>query len=344
MRAMVVRRGGEPLALEDRPLPEPGPGEVRVRVNACGVCRSDLWITRGEYGGLELPRIPGHEVAGTVDALGDSTGLFSIGDRVGIGWHGGHCGRCRPCREGDMKHCESARVCGASYDGGYAEAVVAPEHALAPIPDGMAAADAAPLMCAGITTFNALRHAGGRPGDLAIIEGIGGLGHLGLQFANKMGFEVVAVNRTDVETEARELGAHHFIDSSATDPATRLREMGGAAVILATSPDADSMSNLVRGLGRYGRLVIVGVPTKLVAVDAGHLIDTRAAVSGWDCGHAEDSADTLAFAARNGIRPRIETFPLEEANEALAAMNEGRVRFRAVLDMEAPLDSEHGRS
>ncbi len=331
MKAMAVTRGGQPLRRVERPLPEPGPGEVRVRVDACGVCRSDLWIIRAEYEGLSLPRVPGHEVAGRVDAVGGGVTRFSGGDRVGIGWHGGHCGKCRPCREGDMKHCVEHLVCGASYDGGYAEYVVAPESALAPIPDGLSSVEAAPLLCAGMTTFNAIRNAGVRPGSLVAVEGIGGLGHLGIQFANRMGFEVTAISWDDKEEEVRKLGAHHFINSSEADPGEALRSLGGAALILATSPSAESMSRLVTGLGRYGKLVIVGVPTKPVAVDVEHLIDHRASVMGWDCGHSEDSTDTMAFAVQHDVRPQTETWPLEEANAAVRAMEKGTVRFRAVL-------------
>jgi len=335
MRAMVVTEARAPLVLERRPWPTPGSGEVRIRVAACGVCRSDLWILNGEHRALTLPRVPGHEVAGIIDTVGEGVDDFHVGDRVGVGWHGGQCHRCDPCREGDYIHCTRRQICGVHYDGGYADGLVAPATAIARIPDGLDLTEAAPLFCAGVTTFNALRHAGGSPGDRVAVEGLGGLGHLGVLFASKMGFDVVAVSPGPLHDLARSLGAHHYIDSRVEDAGKTLRAMGGAKVILATSPSAESMSRLARGLGRYGTMMVVGVPKENLSIHADTLIDRRASIRGWACGHAGDTADTLAFAAAHGIRPRIERYPLEAANDAVRAMVEGRARFRAVLVTQA---------
>jgi D-arabinose 1-dehydrogenase-like Zn-dependent alcohol dehydrogenase len=307
---------------------------VRIRVHACGVCRSDLWILDGADARVTYPRVPGHEVAGVLEAVGSEVTSHHVGQRVGVGWHGGQCvgpDPCPACREGDFIHCQNRIICGVHYDGGYAEHMVAPAVAVAPIPDEIELAEAAPLLCAGVTTFNALRHAGGRPGDLAVVEGVGGLGHLGIQFARAMGFRVVAVSPGDLEESALNLGAELYVDNLREDPTARIQAMGGAKVILCTSPSAESMSRLVPALGSYGRMMIVGVPSTSLTVNPDDLIDRRAAIVGWACGHAADSRDCLIFAASQGVRPMIEPFELERANEAVAAMREGRVRFRAVL-------------
>ncbi len=333
MKAMVVRSPKSPLVVEDRAIPEPGRGEVRIRVHACGVCHSDSFVTDGLWPGLQLPRVPGHEVAGVVDAAGAEVTRFRGGDRVGLGWHGGHDGTCDACLRGKFLHCRNARVTGIAYDGGYAEYLVAPEIAVAPLPDGLTFAEAAPLLCAGVTTFNALRNVGARSGDLVGVQGLGGLGHLGVQYARAMGFEVVAISRgTDKEGFARQLGAHHYLDSSRKDFAEAMARLGGARVILATAPNAPAIAALVAGLGVEGCLLIVAAPFEPMAVGAIDLIARDGRVQGWSSGTAADSSDAMRFAALHGIRPMIERFPLPDASRALTAMLEGTVRFRAVLD------------
>lgn len=334
MRSMVVSSPGDGFTLEERDLPEPGPGEVRLKVHACGLCHSDKFVHDGLWPELELPRIPGHEVAGVVDALGPGASRVAVGDRVGVGWHGGHDGTCARCLEADFHHCDNAQITGISIDGGYAEYLVAPEVALASVPDGMPMTEAAPLLCAGVTTFNALRNAGARPGDLVGIQGLGGLGHLGVQFANRMGFEVVAFSRgSDKRAFASELGAHHYVDTASEDIGARLEQLGGARVILATAPHAPSISALVAGLGRGGCLMVVGAPFEPLEIGALDLISKEARVQGWASGTASDSTDTMAFAAKHGVKPMIETFPLEEATAAYAKMMDGSARFRVVLDI-----------
>jgi D-arabinose 1-dehydrogenase-like Zn-dependent alcohol dehydrogenase len=316
----VVEPGGK-LELAERPIPEPRPGEVRIRIDACGVCHSDALVKDGAFPGLRYPAVPGHEVAGTVDAVGSGVEIWRPGQRVGVGWYGGHCGRCAPCRRGDFISCLYLKVPGIAYDGGYAEYMAAPSDALALIPDELSAVDAAPLLCAGITTFNALRHSGALPGDLVAVLGIGGLGHLALQFAAKSGFETVAVGRgKDKEELARKLGAGRYLDSSAVDPAAELARLGGAKVILATAPSSKAMSALIDGLGIDGKLV-----TPL------QLISARRSVQGWPSGTAADSEAALKFSARTGIRPMIETFPLARAAEGYERMITGKARFRVVL-------------
>ena len=334
MKAMVTREAGEPLTLEELETPEPGAGQVRLKVHACGICHSDKFVTDGLWPGLELPRVPGHEVAGVVDAVGDGVTTLKAGDRVGVGWHGGHDGTCAPCLRGKFIHCENARITGISFDGGYAESVLAPAVACAPIPEAMSHADAAPLLCAGVTTFNALRNSGARSGDLVGIQALGGLGPLGVQFARAMGFEVAAISRgADKESFARQLGAHHYVDTREDDLGERMSALGGARVILATAPNAEAISACVPALGLEGCLLIVGAPFEPIQVGALDLISGDRQVRGWSSGTAADSADTMAFAQRHGIKPMIETFPLAEANTAVARMMEGSVRFRAVLEM-----------
>ena len=333
MKSMVVRSPGQPLVLEDRDLPEPGPGHVRVKVHACGVCHSDKFVTQALWPGLQLPRVPGHEVAGVVDAVGNGVDQVEPGDRVGVGWHGGHDGTCDVCLTGRFIHCRNAQITGISYDGGYSEYLVAPVVAVASVPDELSFGEAAPLLCAGVTTFNALRNVGARSGDLVGVQGLGGLGHLGVQYARAMGFEVVALSRgPDKEEFARKLGAHHYVDTTEPDFAKKLEELGGARVILATAPHAKSISALVPGLGLEGCLLIVAAPFEPIEVGAIDLLSRDARVQGWSSGTATDSTDAMAFAAKHGVRPMIETWPLDEASKAVAAMMDGTVRFRAVVE------------
>lgn len=335
MKSMIVTAPKQPLALVRRDLPQPGAGQVRIKVRACGVCHSDMFVTEGLWPGLELPRVPGHEIAGVIDAVGEGAGRFSKGDRVGLGWHGGHDGTCDACLAGEFIHCSNAAITGITFDGGYAEYVIAPAVAVARMPEGMGFADAAPLLCAGITTFNALRNSGARPGDLVGVQGLGGLGHLGVQYARAMGLEVAAISRGGgKEGFSRKLGAHHYIDSERADFATAMAALGGARVILATAPHAKAIAKLVPGLGNGGSLLIVAAPFEPIEVSAIDLISRRARVQGWASGTASDSADAMAFAARHDIRPMIETFPLAEAQAALNRMADGSVRFRSVIEVE----------
>lgn len=332
MRAMQVSEAGRDFELVERDVPEPGPDQVRVKVEACGICHSDAMVKEGLWPDLALPRVPGHEVAGRIDAVGADVERFSVGDRVGVGWHGGHCFRCEACRRGDFISCEKGEVCGITYDGGYAEYLVAPFEALARLPGELADADAAPLLCAGITTYNALRNSGARPGDLVAVEGIGGLGHLGVQYAAKMGFRVAALSRgPDKEELARELGAHHYIDTKEENPAEALQALGGARVILETAPSADAATAAVDGLSADGELIVVGASFDPIRVTAMQLIMGRRSLSGWPSGVATDSEDTLNFSALTGVLPKVETFPLEKANEAYQRMITNEARFRVVL-------------
>jgi D-arabinose 1-dehydrogenase-like Zn-dependent alcohol dehydrogenase len=333
MKAMVVRKAGGPFVAETRDVPKPGPGQVRVRVRACGVCHSDVLVHEALWQGLKLPRVPGHEIAGVVDAPGDGVVGLEVGRRVGIGWFGGRCGWCASCRRGDFVLCENGQITGISFDGGYEEYVVAPAEAIARIPDSLSFADAAPLLCAGVTTFNSLRNSTGRAGDLVAVQGIGGLGHLGVQFARAMGFRVAAITSGDDKVAlAKKLGAHEIVDTKVGDVGAALQKLGGASVILATAPDAKSVSALVPGLARNGTLVVVGAPLEPLQVSALDLLAWRRRIQGWPSGTAEDSTDTMAFAALHGIKPMIETFPLDRAADAYRRMLEGKVRFRAVIE------------
>jgi len=328
----IPAAGGGEFTVTERPVPEPGPGTVRIRVAACGICHSDSMTKEGVWPGIVYPRSPGHEIAGIIDALGEGTDPWKVGDRVGIGWHGGHCGKCESCRRGDFITCAKLQIPGISYDGGYAEFVLAPIEALARIPGELAPEDAAPLMCAGVTTFNALRNSGARPGDLVAIQGIGGLGHLGVQFASKFGFETVAIGRgADKESLALKLGARTYIDARSQDVAKELSGLGGARVILATAPDGKAMGSLIDGLGVDGKLIIVGASAEPFAVSSLQLIMLRKSIAGWPSGTSTDSEDTLKFAAATGVRPMIEAFPLEQAAQAYEHMISGKVRFRSVL-------------
>jgi D-arabinose 1-dehydrogenase-like Zn-dependent alcohol dehydrogenase len=333
MRAVQVSSDKQ-FELVQREIPTPGPGQVRVKVDACGVCHSDAMTKEALFPGLQLPRVPGHEIAGSIDALGPGISHVAVGQRVGVGWHGGHCGHCPSCRAGDFVLCSSLQVPGISYDGGYAEYMVAPVETLATIPDDLDAVNAAPLLCAGVTTFNALRNSGARPGDLVAIQGIGGLGHLGVQFAAKMGFRTVAIARgTDKEAEARKLGAHHYVDAAAGSVAEALQALGGAKVVLSTVTSGAAMTAAFGGLGPGGKLFIVGVAFDPIEVSSVLAIMGRRSVHGWPSGTSLDSQDTLAFSALQGIRPMIETMPLERAPEAYARMMKGDARFRMVLTM-----------
>jgi D-arabinose 1-dehydrogenase-like Zn-dependent alcohol dehydrogenase len=333
MRSVRATRAKGPLELVEVPIPQPGPGSVRIKVEACGICHSDSVTKEGIWPGVQFPRAPGHEVAGVVDAIGAGVKGWIAGQRVGVGWHGGHCGYCDSCRRGDFVTCQIApEIPGISYDGGYADYMIAPAGALASIPDRLSPVEAAPLMCAGVTTFNSLRHSGARPGDTVAVLGVGGLGHLGIQFASKMGFKTVAIARgADKASLARELGAQHYIDSQATDAAADLTRKGGARVILATVTSGAAMSAVLGGLAVDGKLVIVGAPAEPLAVSALPLIFGRRSIMGWPSGTSIDSQDTLAFSAQSGVRPMTEVFPLERAAEGYERMMSGKARFRVVL-------------
>lgn len=335
-RVLQVGRPKGSFELVERQVPEPGPGDVRVAVEACGICHSDSFTKEGTWPGIAYPRVPGHEIAGTIDAIGDGVAGWEKGTRVGVGWHGGHCGHCDPCRRGDFVLCQvAAQIPGITRDGGYADHVVVPAGALARIPDGLSAVDAAPLMCAGVTTFNALRHGGAGPGQTVAVLGMGGLGHLGIQFAAKMGFRTIAIARgSDKEPLATRLGARHYIDSQAQDPAAELVKLGGARVILATVTSGKAMNAVIGGLGVDGKLLVLGAADEPIAVSAFLLIGGRRSVAGWASGSSIDSQDTLAFSALTGVRPMTEVFPLERAGDAYERMMSGKARFRAVLTTE----------
>jgi D-arabinose 1-dehydrogenase-like Zn-dependent alcohol dehydrogenase len=332
MKAVQVSKPGGVLELVERPIPEPGRGQVRIRVDACGVCHSDVMVKDGLWPGLQYPRVPGHEIAGRVDTVGAAVANWKPGQRVGVGWHGGHCFTCDPCRRGDFILCQFEKVTAISFDGGYAEYMIAPAEAVAAMPDDLPADEAAPLLCAGLTVYNPLRNSGARAGDLVAIQGIGGLGHLGIQCARRMGFRTVAIGRGgDKEPLARKLGAHEYVDTSAGAPAQALQKLGGARVILATAPDAKSISALIDGLAPGGKLVIVGAAPDPLSVSPLQIILSRRSIQGWPSGTAKDSEDALQFSALTGVRPMIERYPLEKAAEAYDQMISGRARFRAVL-------------
>jgi D-arabinose 1-dehydrogenase-like Zn-dependent alcohol dehydrogenase len=333
MRAVQVTRPKGSLEIVEREIPDPGAGWVRVKVEACGICHSDAMTKEGTWPGIEYPRVPGHEIAGNIDAIGPGVLGWTRGQRVGVGWHGGHCGYCDSCRRGDFVTCQVAlQIPGIAYDGGYAEYMIAPAGALALIPDGLSSVDAAPLVCAGVTTFNSLRNSGARPGDLVAILGIGGLGHLGVQFAAKMGFNTVAIARgLDKEPLARKLGANSYIDSHAQDPAKELLKLGGAKVVLATVTNGDAMSAVLGGLGVNGKLIVLGAAAEPLQVPGIPLLMGRRSVLGWPSGSSIDSQDTLFFSAQTGVRSMNEVFPLARATEAYDHMMSGKARFRAVL-------------
>jgi D-arabinose 1-dehydrogenase-like Zn-dependent alcohol dehydrogenase len=331
--AQIIKPGGD-FELVERDIPEPGAGQVRVKVEACGICHSDFVVKEGMWPGLQYPRVPGHEVAGRVDAVGGNVTNWKKGQRVGVGWHGGHCFVCEPCRRGDFAMCVNRKVTGIDFDGGYAEYMIAPAEAVAAIPDDLPADEAGPFMCAGVTVYNALRNSGARAGDVVAVHGIGGLGHLGVQYARQMGFRTVALGRgKDKEPLAKKLGAHHYIDSGSGDAAGELQKLGGANVILATAPNAQAISALVDGLAAGGKLVMPAAPTEPLTINPMSLFLQRRSVLGWYSGTAKDSQDTLEFSALTGVHPMIEKYPLSRVAEAYEQMHSGKVRFRVVLTL-----------
>ncbi|HXO29343.1 MAG TPA: alcohol dehydrogenase [Thermoanaerobaculia bacterium] len=332
MMAVQVPTAGADFEIVERDIPQPGAGQVRIRVQACGICHSDVITKEGLFPGITYPRVPGHEVAGVIDELGAGVKEWQQGQRVGVGWHGGHDGTCLACRRGDFVNCANGKVCGITYDGGYQEYMVVPVEALAQMPESLDAAEAAPLMCAGVTTFNSLRHGGALPSDLVAVQGIGGLGHLAIQFAKKFGYRVAAVGRgSDNAALAKQLGADVYIDSAATDPAAELQRLGGATVILATAPSGKAMSALVGGLGVNGTMLVVGASMDPIEVPPLQLILGKKGIKGWAGGIPTDSEDTLRFAAMTGVRPMIERYPLARAAEGYARMMSGKAEFRVVL-------------
>ena len=336
MRAVQVPKAGAPFQVVDLPIPEPPADHVRIRVQACGVCHSDSITKDGLFPGIEYPRVPGHEIIGLIDSIADGVKPWKVGQRVGLGWYGGHCGHCEPCRRGDLVMCQNASIPGITYDGGYAEYVIAPAEALAAVPASLDSVEAAPLLCAGITTFNAIRNSKALAGDLVAILGLGGLGHLGVQYAAKMGFEVVAIARGAEKAKfAKELGAHHYIDSTSEDVADALKKLGGAKLILATVTNSDAMTAAIGGLGYAGEFVVVGVSMEPIKVSPFQLIGQRQSVHGWPSGSAIDSEDTLDFSALQNVKALIEKFPLEKAPEAYDRMASGKARFRAVIETGA---------
>ena len=334
MKAAQVPSPGADFQIVEREIPTPPAGHVLIKVQACGVCHSDVLTKDGSWPGIQYPRVPGHEVAGIIDELGPGVSTWHKGQRVGVGWHGGQDGTCLSCRRGDFRNCSNLKIPGISYDGGYAQYMVAPIEALAAIPESLTDVEAGPLLCAGITTFNALRHSGALPSDLVAIQGIGGLGHLGIQFAAKFGYKVAAIGRGPENAAlAKKLGAHIYIDSKATKPAEELQKLGGAQVILATAPSSKAMSELIDGLGPNGKLMVIGVAFDPIEVAPVQLITGSKTIQGWAAGTPTDSEDTLRFAELTGVRPMIETYPLEKAAEAYARMLSGNAQFRVVLTM-----------
>lgn len=332
MKAAQVQEKGGDFVLVDVEKPTPKENEVLIRVEACGICHSDAFVKDGTFPGIQYPRIPGHEVVGIVEKTGENVSLWKEGQRVGVGWHGGHCFECEPCRRGNFINCENAKVSGISYDGGYAEFMCAPQEAVAAIPEELSSAEAAPLLCAGITVFNALRNSGIRPGDLVAVQGIGGLGHLAVQYAAKMGMRTVAISTSNSKKDlARELGAHHFINTAETDPAEALQKMGGAKLILATAPYSKAITAVVDGLGIEGKLLMVAATGEPIQVSPMQLLMGRKSVAGWPSGTAKDSEDTLNFSALTQTVPKIEEFSLEEVNKAYNRMISNKARFRIVL-------------
>lgn len=334
MTAVQLRAAGAPFEVVTREIPAPGVGQLRIKVQACGVCHSDLFVKEGYWPGLQYPRVTGHEVAGVVDELGKGVTAWKNGQRVGVGWHGGHCGQCKSCRRGDFMGCQYFQVTGFQEDGGYAQYMIVRSEAVSAIPDALSPVEAAPLLCAGVTTFNSLRQSGAIAGDLVAVQGLGGLGHLGVQFASRMGFRTVAIGRgKDKESLALKLGAVQYLDTDAVDAGKELTSLGGAAVILATAPDSKAMSALIDGLGVGGQLLVVGASADPIHVTPIQLIGGRRSIRGWPSGTSRDSEDTLNFCALTGIRPMVETFPLEQAAAGYDRMLSGKGRFRVVLTM-----------
>jgi D-arabinose 1-dehydrogenase-like Zn-dependent alcohol dehydrogenase len=334
MKVAQISKPGGDFEIVERDIPEPDAGQVRIKVQACGVCHSDVLTKEGLWPGIQYPRIPGHEVVGIIDEVGSGVSTWKMGQRVGVGWHGGQDGTCRECRRGDFRNCRNLKISGISFDGGYQQYMVAPIEALVAVPDGLSDTEAAPLLCAGITTYNALRHSGALPGDLVAVQGVGGLGHLGIQFAQKFGYKVAAIGRGSENAPlAKKLGANVYIDSVASNAAEELQKMGGARAILATAPSSKAMSELIDGLGPNGMLMVIGAAFDPIEVTPVQLITGSRAIQGWSSGTAADSEDTLNFAELTGVRPMIETYPLERAGEAYARMMSGKAQFRVVLTM-----------
>jgi len=334
IKAAQISKPGAAFEIVERDIPEPDAGHVRIKVQACGVCHSDVLTKEGSWPGIQYPRVPGHEVAGIVDEVGDGVSAWKKGQRVGVGWHGGQDNTCRECRRGDFRNCKNLKIPGISYDGGYQEYMIAPVEALVAMPETLSDAEAAPLLCAGITTYNALRHSGAFPGDLVAVQGIGGLGHLGIQFANKFGYKVAAIGRgSETGALAKKLGASVYIDSKSTNAAEALQKLGGAKAILATAPSSKAMSELIDGLGPNGTLMVIGVAFDPIEAAPVQLISGSRRIQGWAAGTPADSEDTLNFAELTGVRPMIETYPLEKADEAYARMMSGKAEFRVVLTM-----------
>jgi D-arabinose 1-dehydrogenase-like Zn-dependent alcohol dehydrogenase len=335
MKAAQISKAGGNFETVERDIPQPAPRQVRVKVEACGICHSDVLVKEGLWPGLQYPRVPGHEIAGRIDAVGADVTSWKKGQRVGVGWHGGHDFVCEQCRRGDFAMCATRKVTGIDFDGGYAEYMIAPAETLAAIPDEMPPEEAGPFMCAGVTVYNALRNSGARAGDVVAVQGIGGLGHLGVQYARQMGFETVALGRgKDKESLAQELGAHRYIDSDVVDTVAELQKLRGARVILATAPSAKAISGVVDGLAVNGTLLIPAAPSDPLTISVMPLIMGRRSVAGWYSGTARDSQDTLEFSASTGVHPMIEKYPLARVAEAYEQMHSGKVRFRVVLTME----------
>jgi D-arabinose 1-dehydrogenase-like Zn-dependent alcohol dehydrogenase len=334
MKAAQIPKPGADFEIVEREIPKPTAGQVLIKVQACGVCHSDVFTKEGQWPGIQYPRVPGHEVVGTIDELGAGVSEWKKGQRIGVGWHGGHDGTCSACRRGDFRNCRNLQVPGISYDGGYEQYMVAPVEALTQMPESLSAVEAAPLLCAGITTYNSLRHSGAMPGDLVAVLGIGGLGHLGIQFANKFGYKVAAVGRgSESAALAKKLGATVYIDNKVTNAAEALQKLGGAQVILATAPSSKAMTDVIDGLAPNGKLMVIGVSADPIEVTPVQLVTGSRDIQGWASGTPADAEDTLRFAELTGVRPMIETYPLEKAAEAYARMMSGKAQFRVVLTM-----------
>jgi D-arabinose 1-dehydrogenase-like Zn-dependent alcohol dehydrogenase len=335
MKVAQVPKPGSDFQLVEREIPKPGVGYVRIKVQACGVCGSDVFTKDGSWPGIQYPRVPGHEVVGIIDELGAGVTAWKNGQRVGVGWHGGQDNTCPSCRRGDFRNCRNLRIPGISYDGGYQQYMIAPVEALVAVPESLGSAEAAPLLCAGITTYNALRHSGAEPGDLVAVLGIGGLGHLGIQFANKFGYNVAAIGRRPEDAAlAKKLGAGVYIDNKAANPVEELQKLGGAKVILATAPSSKTMSELFDGLAPNGKLMVIGVSFDPIEVTPVQLVSGSRTIQGWAAGTPADSEDTLRFAELTGVRAMVETYPLEKAADAYQRMLSGKAQFRVVLTME----------
>ncbi len=332
MKAVQVPKAGADFKIVEIDKPTPKDNEVLIKVEACGICHSDNFVKEGGFPELEYPRVPGHEVVGIVEKVGKEVKNWKKGQRVGVGWHGGHCFTCEPCRRGNFINCENAKVAGISYDGGYAEYMCAPQEAVASIPKELSSEEAAPLLCAGITVYNAMRNSNIRPGDVVAVQGIGGLGHLAIQYANKMGMRTVALSHSDDKKKlAKDLGAHHFINSKKEDAVKELQKLGGAKLIVATAPHADAISAVIDGLGIDGQLICIGATGDAIEVSPMQLLQQRKSVSGWPSGTAIDSEDTLKFSAMTGTKPMIETFKLDDVEKAFKKMMDNKARFRVVL-------------